>query len=897
MDVEDTLTAPGAAPVGRPDQRTVAVMSLGGAPTSLVAALNARLKDLGATVVPDPGLDTLMVLLLPSGPTGEPQPDLQSLGIHCADVVPVVFGDQASSWFSELSQIVRSPDDIDSVATRIGNLALLGGDSLVEVNDLTATAKHWDAHGRHPTDLLPGARVDTALPAVSKAQRADHPEAALLSDFLGASRTHAAQQLRLRRGIVSAAVLILVIAIILAIIQKTRADDAAEAALAQDHIATSSRLSNLARTMLTENPDPDHAWLLAGKALEEDDSSEATRIARMVADEIPPHRSILLSRMPTGIEASAAGNMAILFEDGSADLRDADGQIIRDFSAESAWKDAALSQRASSALLFGKEDILLNSAYEQGYPESRDTRLTTSAGVKGATWVAEKPVIATPSELLTVQDGGLVPAGLAPDPALGRIKGVTAATSGSRLSVWGEHGVWFSDNDGGSTFMIPLEGVYQVVLAQDGITAYVGTSNGSVHLVSIPQNAAPSVKWNVASALNHFAAGEYVLESTSVELLCPITPPAERAAHCITAHRGRVTGATSLGPDAGFATVGTDSYLRLWSHLNTGTFASSWTNGSTSTTYDVIDPQYLRGSRLECRPDLCWAYTGSNRTIGAIGVDLSHSEIRALRVQGSSVSGVALSTGGGYMAMPFMDGIAVVRLSSDGQYRWGWGDAARSIPSNPRSTGLSSDGSTLVVTTGDSVLIYRDGHSPLNIPTNGMPPVGILFDSDQAAGVYLTDGAVISESGSAFYSPNEQLRAIANHPASPERLWWINSDGALRVNDESGPRTVTRLPGDFDPHAIRVSPDGSMAALLAPHSSLVMRRDDGGILYASYSQSDLSSIRDITFVSDGILTIDQAGTIRHSPLTDKSDFTATFLNNTPRDLSPEELSLFDIPMR
>ncbi len=168
----------------------IRVLALGDAPDDIATRVRNGLAKLGFDVTERIGGNAdAIVLILPPGEVAEPEPGLAALGVDADHVIPLVFGNQASSWFESLSQIVRSEQQLDETVRLVARLAVLGGADLVEVNALSSAAQVWDADGRPTSDLLTYEQAELALPLASKANQAGDPRADLLNEYLLASST------------------------------------------------------------------------------------------------------------------------------------------------------------------------------------------------------------------------------------------------------------------------------------------------------------------------------------------------------------------------------------------------------------------------------------------------------------------------------------------------------------------------------------------------------------------------------------------------------------------------------------------------------------------------------------------------------------------------------------
>lgn len=875
----------------------IGVLALGSVPDGIAARVRDGLTDQGVEVSDgaDGQLDAI-ALILPPGKVSEPEPDLAALGVDAQRVIPVVVGSQGSSWFGTLSQIIRPEQQLDETVRRVAQLAVLGGPDLVEVNALSSAAWTWNAVGRSTSDLLAFDRAELALPLVSKASRAGHPQADLLNEYVLASSTHGAKLQRRRNHIVRIVAVVLASAIIVALSQAVAAHRAAEEARRQTSVAISSRLSGTVSEMLSSKPDPDLAWILAGRAVAENPSPEAMRVARLVRDAIPPHRSIRLDQVPSEMATSASGRIAILNEDHSVDLRDADGELLRQLAPNEDWHTIALSNEQGSLLVVGGRQILINEAGLDGYPESADRILEADDTIMDVAWLEDSPLLVTEGGLLIVEDQTALESEIQPSDAIGRLRGADVTPDSGRIVVWGEGGAWFADRDGSNGAAVRQDNVVDVVFAEDRSAGYLLASGSRVRVVKFPKDEAASITSIVSTAFGLFRAGPHILESSLRGELCPITPPATSAARCITAHRGQVVGAGSLGRDRYVATAGTDQFLRIWSDLNAGYYAWPHTNGSSQQLLSDSDRVWgSTRSRLECRTtgDGCWAFTGRVNSLALVDNTL--------------VSGRWVQTGSPDFIRSALapDGRHLSRFNSFNSTVTAWAlteEPPREVwettvkPLSPTSIhALAPDASVHVAASATGAVFIWADEEPRIVKGAGGDPVGIVFGGSGEAAVYFADGSVLHDGEGDPILPGVPVRAVAGSTDMPDRLWWMTVDNELRTSDQGRFSTIATLSMDLQPTALRPSDDGMYIAVFAPEATLVIRATDGATVYASASETDLGIVQDVAFREGGPWTIDHSGAIRVVQLTEDAEFASQFQSDQPRQLRDEEANLFQIP--
>ncbi len=701
--------------------------------------------------------------------------------------------------------------------------------------------------------------------------------------------------------------MVLASAIIVALIQTIAAHRAANEARRQTSVAVSSRLSGTVSEMLSNKPDPDLAWMLIGRALIEDPSPEAMHVARLVRDAIPPHRSIKLDQVPLIMVTSAAGRMAILNEDHSVDLRDADGDLLRRLPPNEDWQVVALSNETGSLIVSDGTRVLVNEAGPDGYPESSDRFAEASDTVVDALWLGSSPLLVTEDRLLVVERQGVAEAEIQPSDAIGRLRGADATPDGERIVVWGEIGAWFADHDGENSAKVKRNNIVKVVLAENGSAGYLATTDFGLRVVKFPADEAPSVTSMIGTVYGLFRAGPQILESPLSEAVCPLIPPATGAARCFTAHRGQVVGAGgALGPDLRVATVGTDRYLRIWSDTNAGEYALAGTNGSSEQTFSFENSISLENSlfwgsmrsRLECRAtdNGCWAFTGTTNTVAMVDDAMIGSRLVNIGPTGFTRS--AMAPGGRYLsAHDSLNGwVTVWELNADEPPRQVWQTTLETNLPNSLYA-IAPDGSVHVIASAAQTSFTRADGEPHIVKVAGGEPVGIVFGGRGGDAVYFEDGSVINDGEGDPISPGVPVRAVAGNADMPDRLWWITVDNELRMSDQGRFKTITPLSMDLHPTGLRPSAEGEYVAVFSPEVALVIRVADGATVYASASETDLGIVQDVVFREGELWTIDHSGAIRVVELTDDARFASQFYSEQPRQLLSEEATLFQIPDR
>lgn len=871
----------------------VALAAVGDA-SRWVAPLRDALASTGTGVVEHPEAGSITIVLLPPGQSSTEDAD-QFVGLGLADpIIPVVIGSSASTLLADRSQVVRPATALSEVAERIASLTRLGGADLVAVNDLLSAARRWVAHGRRPTDLLSSSRTTDAIPLATLAGSVYHAEAGLLGEFTVASARLQAEHRRRRRRIVTVAVAVLSSAIVAAFATKLGSDYAADDARRQAAVATSNRLTGIVNKMVHTYSDPDLPWLLAQRALSSDPSPDAVSVARLVLDAIPAHRSIRLAKRPVSLRTASTGEIAIVSADRSVDVLDSTGSTVRSFPAGVASAAIALSDDGTRLALATESGLLLNDEGSLGFEESADTHATIPGKILGLAWTAELLIVATPDRLLAfAADGTSKPV---PDvPELGAIAGVASSPDGRRLAVWGTKGLWAGDVDGRNSFTSGSVDVSTAIFTADARILYTHSRRGAVGHIEFPTGRAPVVVPATVGAFSIFRVGDQIGVVKWPGTICPISPPAGDAARCLTVHTGGIVGAGSLGPPRGYATVGSDQYLRIWTTLGAGTYGSRYANGTEN------NFQYVNGStttRLQGRSQLecdrgngvCWALSGESGILD--GLDIRLKSTRTLYVGQQGLLNHALASGGRYAGWHSRDqGVVVRELRNTSALTDVWRATQSGAWVNSMDA-LAPDGSVYVSASASTVAFWtKNGMTSSAGPSSN--PVGIVFDETRGTTVYFNDGSTVHSGTGEPRTVNDRLRAVAGVTIDGNRqLWWINDRNEVRMSDSGGQRLVKALPSTVAPFAMRVSPDGRHVAIFDPSETLILATSDGSVRFAAISESDMANLDDVAFEGNRALTIDRSGALRWVVLTDAAEFVTIFIGASPRALTPEESSLF-----
>lgn len=886
----------------------IALVPCLGVPAEIVSEIDASLVARGLQTTTKPGPGTRMVILvLPDDERAGPATALPSIAPEYQPlVVPLVIGDGPSRLLDDQSQIIVPLGAIAEAADILSSLAKLSGGELVQVNAMNAAATYWESHGRPDSALLTGPETSGAATAAAAAAAADHPDVELMNAFVRASLQSSQRTTRIRRLILTGTCLVLIAASVVALVQQSRANAAADESRIQANAALSNRLVQDVEAQLQHASDPDLTWLLAREALAVDPSPAAVRAALQVSTTTPQHRSIKLPAKPLDLTSSSRGTMAIRYVGGLVEVRDAEGKVLRTYLGTSELREVSISNDGTRIAIFDGDQIITNAAGDRQFPASEDVKTAMVPAATGR-WSGVDLMLLTPSGLKVLGPNGEIrAAAVQPDPRIGTLGQLDITPNGSRLAVTGTNGVWVTDRNTAMSAAAILPSIARVVLTEDGKHVYVHRlRSGAVEVLDVRDDGQLQESGgDPGGALQIYRAGPLVILRDSPGRLCAATPPAAVGARCFWAHQGIVVGVASLGL-LGVATAGTDRYLRVWPTVSAGAYPVPQINGTSAGSFVAeTDKNRLgRRSSLQCDGDTpCWEIGASTGTWASFDADLTSSEhrwlgdpefFRVVQAEGGAFVGVR-SVASGWAAVlkgptNTADKDAKLEVLWQGQQAGTFTDGIDAV---------APDGAEYVLATQRGMTTWTD----LDVATRDRAddnafPVGVVFGGPNGtATAYYSDGSALTMSTDTTFLSGA-LKAVAESP-SGDTLWWVDGEGGVFSRTGGFSQSRGRLPTGFDTIAIRPSPDGHYVAAFAPRETIIIRTSDSVPVFDWVATSEMDSVQDVAFRGPrSVLTVDHSGALRLVELTDTDSLIRSFQELLPRSLSPEERNLFDLPVQ
>lgn len=881
------------------DPRRLVWIQVPGADPVAASRLHDLLEDDFELIDPatSAGVEGVVAVLPPAPLECDDEAVLDTLAQAADRLIPVVFGDRASTLLASRSQIVRPPGDEREAARRVASLVALGGQSLVEVNALTASARRWDERGRRPADLLGGAATAAAPALVARASQSDHPDLELISQFAVASERRQ-RRLRQRRWLISAVAAIVLLAVgTVSAVQKVNADRAAEESREKAAAALANRLSSQVLGMLGEHPDPDVVWSIALAALQAQPNDQSIRAAQLVRASVPRHRSIALGRVAIAVSGADTGSFALRFRDGSAQVRGPDLTIWRDATRVN---HAVLSNDGSHLALIGAT-IRLNSAADTRFPEAADMVVKAPGEVLDAAWAGTDLWLLTASGVFAVAGGELSPRLLDALPSwLGKLRRFDVAADGSRVAVVGAGGAVVVDRPAGTIrFAKRSDSVGNAVLNADAKVLYLHDQTLRVTVVVLTSKK--PAEHGETGALMLRRAGDLIVKAPQAGLLCPMSPPAVTGWTCVTAHGGLVHDIATAGPN-GYVTVGQDGYLRLWQTLNAASYPAPSMNASDDlSVVGGMDAAQARGSlrsRIEfvADSDELRVLTQPRGILTLVSPEFRAGPGRFLGLPFAQ-TWWDLAPGGKYLgrySSPSGSGdpgstASVIDLASTlpaGTDRLRW--SATAVPQLRGIAAVSADGQELASASPQSVYAWRNGTRLFGLRSPGTP-VGIVFGSSGPR-VYFADGQWVDSDDEAhdFGTP---LLAItgATGQDGVEHLAWVTGDRVLMESIGGQARRVATLPAGLPVYAMKYSTGLSRIAVFADSEAAVIRTSDGVQLFASRAAYEWATVQDLAFLTeDRLVSVENSGGLRHVDLLASDALRDEFQEWLPRPLSSDE---------
>jgi WD40 repeat protein len=368
------------------------------------------------------------------------------------------------------------------------------------------------------------------------------------------------------------------------------------------------------------------------------------------------------------------------------------------------------------------------------------------------------------------------------------------------------------------------------------------------------------------------------------------------------AHEGPVTGVVGLD-DGRWASVGADAVLRLW---DVGDRGERYAGGEA----DIPELVALYGESAgeESYRNMVQASDdGGSVTItrpggfSAFVLDRQDLHVEHESPIGMLDSPVRPSTRAGV-------GLRVNRASGDA-YLWSVVDVASiDLPRSPFggfgiNTALSADQRVIGIASDRGIATYDraspgDGWHTIPPPGDG-DPVSLFVDDDGVAIALTTAGELTTSTGDRRQLVPGTDRVAAATTDASARVVLVTQDGRLFGGTRREVDELAALDGDLDAIAVRLSPDGSRAAVVGRDRTLVIDLPTGDAIFEFPSTGGYDAVTDVAFDDDGesAVVIRRSGAVSRWQLPAIDQIAQDLRRWLPRPLTTVERTMFDMDGR
>lgn len=824
-----------------------------------------------ATGANRPTVDYDGVVVMLSGST-LPSESLRDAREHGDRLVPVSVDGAVHPEFGDTNQIMLPTVGYAAAAAQAVAVVSLGGRTLARLRDLFTSAGEWDRSDRRRNRLLRNRDQVAAargLVAVCPPDLGSDVAAAYVD---ASAAYHRRRANLLVTGAASLAVILLA-ATILALVLRNASVTAAEELEREARQETSKRLAGLSTSVLDD--DPDLPRIAAAEALAQAPTVEAMAAARGVLVQTLAHRSIPLDILPTDVSVGR-DVFAVMDVTGLTQVRDLDtGYVLRSITPTKRTGMVELSPDGAFVAMFGQDE------FEVVSTASGEQELSGTAGF--GRWVGDV--------LLLVDDGKIVAYSFGhgePAPKLPSRRGdVTAFDVSADLSLIatlvGDR-VRVEEFDGGRQGWVgTVQDAFDVTFAPAGELFVLGGATSQV--VREPgSRIADSAGVDLALFRNAVPLSGAGLVGLSGDGLFSAAYGYAETYATTTLSDGRahlgITSDVAPVPGGGFATVGGDRFVRLWEEPRLPVYPA----GST--------PQFawarsLPNAREGVRPSLALSADADVLTVSqGSPAMVAMVDARTLEPLGRRV-GAPLYLGdievrahpcgdAGLLLVAGSDGISTIFdvAAADGE------EVDATV--NPASGGVSSshlgcapDGSELVWADSAAIRFHKVGsglwsETPV---ASGASPLSVL-DASTPMSVATSDGGRVDARGNPFRITPDGIGAEAAGDSTDSMYIAVGSDGVLyRSSPTSGPARLGAVSQDLEAFAVRVSPDGTLAAVIGVRETEIYSTATGD-MYLSLTPGNRAlrtEVRDVAFVKDGLVVIDENGALMRYEIPDDGE--------------------------
>lgn len=872
----------------------------------------------------------LVVLITPAMAASVDQSALGLIAAQYPEVLPVSYLEGAAPFFPDLTHSLITMVGPEESARRIVPIALFGGRRLVEWNRLVDQALNWQADGVSQ-DLLPDSQIDQSLLLLRAAEEADlssHRKTVLA--FVTASR--AAVQKRRRRwtGLLAGTALALAALLVFAAVQAVSARQSQQRAEREDASATANRLGRSAEGLVSNNPDM--PLILSGIANDLVGADQARGHANVVQANTWPHESYALDYVPRRVESARTSSRVAISSFGDSLVRVYESPGGRELasldylrSEERVNADVFLSDRGSHLATGYREPGSLRVFDVDGGGELPDVARWQTADDVLLGWLADDQLLlGRRSEVVRMDiTTGAVNTLFALPPG---DTAVTAARSAGDefLAVASENHIGIIDLGDLSVRTIDVNRITDLAISTDGtritaarypqgLTIRVGFDLADESTDTGASEPAPRLTKYSSDTLPQTVASAEQLDDQFVVVgdrsgeLALVAGRSSAPVMFVRAHLADSVLSTRLH-DGRIATVGTDSYLRVWAVPATAEVGAPSPDGFSRPTTGAdtagVDFRPLASASNQIRltpsghlsvtsvPGTLWTldpdrYTQISRNWTGVNTELFLSPagdagavIANDRVSTISVANVDPETGKTKYAHELLGKTLKTTSSGLGSGIAALGDGGRSAT----MADLTTVASWRQDDQEEQRHQFEESRSPI-----------ALFAGDDSSGAALTeDGYLRSADGSETPIDDHwsagPMRLMAAEFDSASTYLAVDAAGTVIRGDGASVTRIGNVGANLEPQTVRLSPDGSTAAVLGVKGLAVFDAQTGAILYTEPSIGD-AYITDVAFTADArsMHAITALTSLRLIDLDSPPP-----ARTSPRTATAEEITLFNI---
>lgn len=846
--------------------------------------------------VPDPPAEVPIAILLTDGLVQHMDEEaVRAIANRYVDRLPVSFFDGAAPYFGELSQSLVMRTGVRATAQQLAVVARHGSRDLAAWNRLADEAAKWKAAGETGSvALLQDSALPDALRLLAGRPARVSAHAVTVRSYVAASSAALRERRRRWTTALSVISVALVVLIVFAGVQTVRADHARTDAERASAVADADRLSRSAIDLV--GSDPDLPSVLMDRAAGLADTPDVRGATATVASATWPHWSYRLDYLPREVDAATDSDRIAVTAYNETRVRiyeSPGGALLRtfDYHEGGGERGGGVGRISPGGTLVATTERLPGpiKVFEVDSGAQLDAaggRLIAGDRLLGW-WDEGRVLIGRGPQLLSVDvrtgSTTVLFAG-----STGDVRSARLGNNRANLAVATERAVSVVD---------ARTGAVRGTVAIDGVTELQVNGSGD-HVLAISKSGSlTDLAFDVRPEKNavtdlELPAGEidavddrYLIVAHRDGNLTVITPghSSRGRIQTIRAHTGGWVRVEALR-NGRIATVARDRVLRVWDPPGEAELGVPTAAG-------LIAPDVRM---TEARVDIPARVSARNQVrhiAGDVyGATLTPGYARTFdrtTMAGSEKywfftglnTDVFLSDNGRFIAAVTKDGVRV--FTFDGQKRF-WADPhPRELAGTPPAmaigagksgiAAISDDGSTVVMADGTDVSAWHLGSSAIDRHKYEIErtPIALHADADGTVTVLTADGFLRDAAGAERKLPGPDalgtgdLAPATAEFAGPGHLLVVTVAGTLLEIENGESRVVGEIGTRTEPFAIRLSPGGTLVAVLTHQGMVVADRQHGAIRYRE-PRYGAALVTDIAFTDDeaGATLVTEVGTVR-----------------------------------